>query len=62
MASDHAGFELKKQLIERLPAIEWVDAGTDTLESVDYPDFAAKAANEVEAGRVLFGILICGSG
>ncbi len=62
IGADHAGFELKQFLIEARPAIEWIDAGTNSLESVDYPDFAAKAANEVESGRALFGILICGSG
>lgn len=64
MASDHAGFELKAALKEYLSAkgCEVLDYGTDSGESVDYPDFAHPLANSVEQGRVSFGIAICGTG
>jgi ribose 5-phosphate isomerase B len=38
-----------------------IDKGTNTLDSVDYPDYAHPVANEVESGNAQFGILICGS-
>ena len=64
MASDHAGFELKTALKEYLSAkgYEVLDYGTDSGESVDYPDFAHPLANAVEQGTVSFGIAICGTG
>lgn len=64
MASDHAGFELKAALKEYLSAkgYEVLDYGTDSGESVDYPDFAHPLANSVEQGAVSFGIAICGTG
>jgi ribose 5-phosphate isomerase B len=64
IASDHGGFGLKKHLAGRLS--DWgyqvTDLGTDSEESVDYPDFAVKVAKEVAAGRHSIGILICGTG
>lgn len=64
MASDHAGFELKAALKEYLSAkgYEAFDYGTDSGESVDYPDFAHPLADAVEKGNVSFGIAICGTG
>ena len=64
LASDHAGFELKQKLKPYLEekGIEYVDFGTDSPESCDYPDFAHPAAEAVEAGKFEFGIGICGSG
>ena len=64
MASDHAGFELKAALKEYLSAkgYEVLDFGTDSGESVDYPDFAHPLADAVEKGNVSFGIAICGTG
>lgn len=61
---DHAGFELKEYLKEVLGKEGYVfkDFGTDSPESVDYPDFAHAVAREVQDGRLSFGILICGSG
>lgn len=63
LGADHAGFEMKNQLIEFLKAkgIECRDLGTYSNESVDYPDMAHPVANEVENGDAGFGILICGS-
>lgn len=64
VASDHAGFELKAALKEYLSAkgYEVFDYGTDSGESVDYPDFAHPLADAVEKGNVSFGIAICGTG
>ncbi len=62
IGADHAGFELKTKLVEKLKAdgYEVVDHGTHSLDSVDYPDFAHPTALAVEKDGVP-GILICGS-
>jgi glycine hydroxymethyltransferase len=64
IASDHRGFELKAALRQRLEAEGHpvLDVGTHGAASVDYPDFAARAARAVSEGEVPRGILICGSG
>jgi ribose 5-phosphate isomerase B len=64
IGSDHAGFEAKEEARKELAALgfEVVDKGTASLESVDYPDFAAAVARAVVSGEVERGILICGSG
>ena len=61
---DHAGFQLKSAIIDHLKShgCDVKDFGAPSEASVDYPDFAHPVANEVEAGKVKFGILICGSG
>ena len=60
IASDHAGFKLKTKLVEFFPKI--CDLGTNTDESVDYPDFAHKLTKEVLKTKKNVGILICGTG
>ena len=64
LGSDHAGFELKQHVKATLAAAghEVVDVGTDSAESVDYPDFADKAAHMVASGDADRGVLACGSG
>lgn len=64
IGNDHAGPEYKKALVEFLTAqgIEVVNYGTDTFDSVDYPDFGHPVAIDVEQGHADFGIVICGSG
>jgi glycine hydroxymethyltransferase len=64
LASDHRGFALKQELRRRLEAAghEVRDVGTDSSESVNYPEFAAPAARAVSSGEVARGIVICGSG
>jgi len=64
VASDHAGYELKTKVIKYLESKGCVvhDFGTDSAESVDYPDYAHKLASAVENGSCQFGIAICGSG
>ncbi len=63
IASDHAGFKLKKQLIPLIKKKFFLnDLGPANDNSVDYPDLALKLAKKVSKSRSLFGILICGSG
>ncbi len=64
IACDHAGVDLKSALRQDLIAHGYtvVDLGTDGPGSVDYPDFAAALAREIEAGRAGRGVLICGTG
>ena len=64
IAADHAGFGLKQELTDLLvgKGFEVLDLGTDSLDSVDYPDFAAKLAETIREGRAGRGVLVCGSG
>ena len=64
IGSDHAGFELKKLLIDylRQRGHELIDVGTDSAEPVDYPDYAEAVGLSVLQGKSERGILICGSG
>lgn len=76
IASDHAGFSLKSQLMSSFPEIEWLDLGPFSDTSVDYPDYSQKVACEIEkveraqqlAGiedfyqAQIFGVLICSTG
>jgi ribose 5-phosphate isomerase B len=64
LASDHAGFEEKERLKPLLTeiGIEFEDLGTCSTESVDYPDYARKVAEQVADGKVAQGLLVCGSG
>ena len=64
VGADHAGFEAKEGLTAKLR--EWghtvIDAGTDSSDSVDYPDFAEEVAGRVGSGEADLGLLVCGSG
>jgi ribose 5-phosphate isomerase B len=64
LASDHAGFELKQFVKQYLDAkgISYVDYGTDSEQSCDYPDYAHALANAMARNEVQRGIAICGSG
>ena len=63
IASDHAGFKLKKILIEELQAeIKFEDLGPFSENSVDYPDYARKLSKKIDLKKDLLGVLICGSG
>ena len=64
IGADHAGFELKEKIKQRLvqQGIEVRDEGTVSSESVDYPDFARKVGEEVATRQVDYGVLVCGSG
>jgi len=64
IASDHAGFELRGQLhaLLKTAGYQVLDLGTDSTESVDYPDFASKVAQAITSGQAAQGVLVCGSG
>jgi ribose 5-phosphate isomerase B len=64
IASDHAAVELKAQLVLWLGETGHAvtDLGPDGVDSVDYPDYGYKLAEEIAAGRADFGIALCGSG
>lgn len=64
IGNDHAGTEYKLAIVKHLESkgVKIINHGTDTLNSVDYPDFVHPVANDVEKNNVDFGILICGSG
>ncbi len=64
IAADHAGFEEKekiKPLLDEL-GVEYEDLGTNSCDSVDYPDYAKKVGEAVSKGEADEGILFCGSG
>ncbi|HPS85447.1 MAG TPA: ribose 5-phosphate isomerase B [Spirochaetota bacterium] len=62
IASDHAGFRLKNILKKHFAEHEFIDVGTHTEESCDYPDYAVLAAEKVVSGEAEAGIVICGTG
>lgn len=64
IASDHAGFEQKQQLVDYLLSLghDVIDEGPDSDERVDYPDFAVRVANDVAGGLADRGVLVCGTG
>lgn len=65
LGADHAGFDLKKSLLDRLRSQghDVVDLGTDSAaRSVDYPDFASGVASTVAEGEADRGVLVCGTG
>ena len=64
IGADHAGFELKESLLSQLEQAghQVIDFGTDSTQSVDYPDYAAKVAHRVADGGAERGILVCSSG
>ena len=60
IASDHAGYDMKTKLNNHFSSL--IDLGTNSIESVDYPDFAQKLTTEVLQNEGSLGILICGTG
>ncbi len=63
IASDHAGYKLKNNIILKFSKIiKIIDLGTNSKDSVDYPDFAKKLSKKVASNNGSFGILVCGSG
>ncbi len=62
IASDHGGYELKEAIKEKFPDLEWDDLGCHSTDSVDYPDYAQKMVDAIEAGKIESGILVCGTG
>jgi ribose 5-phosphate isomerase B len=64
VGSDHAGFDLKKIIVEYLKTAgrSYEDFGVFSEESVDYPDLASAVVSGIMEGRCSCGILICGTG
>lgn len=64
IGNDHAGTQYKIAIVEFLKdrGIEVLNIGTDSVDSVDYPDFVHPVASKVNNKEVDFGILICGTG
>ncbi|MEJ6951143.1 ribose 5-phosphate isomerase B [Natronospora cellulosivora (SeqCode)] len=64
IGSDHAAYDLKRDIIEFLneKGYEYKDMGTDSSQSVDYPDYSYEVAKLVADGECDKGILICGTG
>ena len=64
VASDHAGFDLKEILKRDLreAGLEVLDLGTNSTQSVDYPDFGIAMADAVASGKAERGVLVCGTG
>ena len=64
IGSDHAGFELKRQITDYfdLNKIDYTDYGTYGPDRVDYSDYGVKVAQKVVAGEHDLGIIICGTG
>lgn len=64
IGADHAGFILKEFLKNRLndAGFSFVDVGTYSQDSVDYPDYASQVATAIKEGKAEAGILVCGSG
>ena len=61
IASDHAGFEIKRRLVEHFSLL-LEDLGTNSNDRVDYPDFANSLVNNINNNPNSKGILICGTG
>jgi RpiB/LacA/LacB family sugar-phosphate isomerase len=64
LASDHAGYAEKERLKSVLKdlGVDFKDLGPASEESVDYPDYARRVAEQVAGGQVEQGLLVCGSG
>lgn len=62
IASDHAGVDFKEQLKNKRPDIDWMDLGTHSSDSVDYPNYSFAVARELGNHPEALGVLICGSG
>jgi len=61
---DHGGFPLKQTVLDtiREAGHEAIDMGTNSAESVDFPDFAEKVGRAIQNGEAERGIIVCGSG
>jgi ribose 5-phosphate isomerase B len=64
IGSDHRGVEIKRRLLDQLRSAgnDVLDVGSDSAESVDYPDYAYEVAKRVGKGEMERGLLICGTG
>jgi ribose 5-phosphate isomerase B len=64
IGTDHAGFPIKDAVIKAVQRSghEVIDLGTDSEQSVDYPDYAEKVGKTIQSGKADRGIVLCGSG
>ena len=64
LASDHAGFPLKEEIKAHFEkeGVKFIDLGTDSTASVNYPDYAVKLCKSIQEGDAALGILVCGTG
>ena len=63
IGNDHAGYSLKLSIIKNLESkYDFFDKGSNSDESVDYPDYASTIAKEIQSEKGDLGILICGTG
>jgi len=62
IGSDHAGFQLKQEIIAKIKTAEFIDVGTNSEESCHYPDYISRVAETVQQGKADAGIAICGTG
>ena len=64
VGADHRGFQMKNAIADFLRAAghDVTDVGTDSAESVDYPDIAVAIATEIQSGNAERGVFVCGSG
>ena len=64
VAADHAGVALKSAIAKELEALGYrvLDLGTNSPDSVDYPDFAKAVSDAIAGARARWGVLVCGSG
>jgi len=64
VATDHGGYELKEPVLEAITDAghDPLDLGTNSPQSVDYPDFARKLGQVIQQGEAERGVLLCGSG
>ncbi|SRR6056297_58006 len=62
IGSDHAGVELKRFIQDSITEVDFIDVGTDSGESCDYPDYIKLVAQKIQRGEVDAGIAICGTG
>ena len=64
VGTDHAGFPLKETVMNVIQESghDVIDFGTDSEESVDYPDYSEKVGMSIQSGKADRGIILCGSG
>ena len=62
IACDHGGYELKQAIKARFKDFDWLDLGTNSTDSVDYPDYGQALGRAITEGEAARGIVICGSG
>ncbi len=63
IACDHAGLNLKRAVMSEFDSrVEWLDLGTHSADSVNYPDYGYAMGEAIASGKVARGVLICGSG